>query len=132
MNKIYKVLIVDDDEDDQDIFCEAVGEINKSITCIRAINGEDALYNLSLDNDSLPDLIFLDLNMPRLDGKQFLKEIKKLDNARHVPVIIYSTSNLKADKEETKQLGAADFLNKPTEFKVLCYQLQDLFSKHSA
>lgn len=132
MHKIDRVLIVDDDEDDQDIFCEAVGEINKSIVCIRAVNGEDALYNLSLNKETLPDLIFLDLNMPRLDGKQFLKEIKKLDNARHVPVIIYSTSNLKTDREETKLLGAADFLNKPTEFKMLCYQLQGIFSKHFA
>ena len=71
------VLIVDDDEDDRDLFCIAVHELEPKINCILARNGEEALQGLQLEKFPKPDVIFLDLNMPRLNGIQFLRELKK-------------------------------------------------------
>ena len=128
MLKVQTVLIVDDDDDDREMFCEAVNEISKAITCIHATDGLAALELLSQQNNQVFDLIFLDLNMPGLNGKQCLAEIKKLDKVKDVPVIIYSTSNHVQDKEDTKRMGAANFLHKPTRFDALCNELQGIFS----
>ena len=117
-NKIF--FIVDDDTDDQELFMEAVKEVDESIKCLTASNCEEALDMLKNRKISLPDVIFLDLNMPRLNGKQCLAEIKKEANLRDIPVIIYSTSSEKRDMEETSRLGAAYFLTKPNKFEELC------------
>lgn len=106
------------------MFCEAINEIDAGIKCVDAKNGELALQYLQDEKAPLPDFIFLDLNMPRLSGKQCLVEIKKLDHLRSIPVIIYSTSNHPQDKEQTKQLGAFGFLHKPTKFDILCKELK--------
>jgi CheY-like chemotaxis protein len=78
-----------------------------------------------LEDDAgfLPDLIFLDLNMPKMDGRQCLAEIKKLPRLEQIPVIIYSTS---ADDREIGSLlaaGASAWLSKPTDLRVLVSQL---------
>lgn len=117
-NKTF--LIVDDDMDDQELFIEAVKEVDSSIKCLAASNCEEALNMLKTGRISLPDVIFLDLNMPRLNGKQCLAELKKESGLKHIPVIIYSTSSEKRDIEETSRLGAAYFLTKPNKFEELC------------
>jgi len=104
-------MIVDDDEDDIELFCETVKELDNEIECISASNGEDAIRKL--EDEPLPDYIFLDLNMPRLNGKQCLQRLKVNTRLRDIPVIIYSTSKLKEDMEETSRLGAVHFLTKP-------------------
>lgn len=118
------IMIVDDDEDDRDLFCEAVSTIAKEIKCLGQQNGEDALKYLTDDQTSLPDIIFLDLNMPRLDGKTCLKELKQIDRVKNIPVVIYSTSNHPQDREQTKQLGATGFVQKYTEFQKLTEELR--------
>lgn len=128
MTDIKTILIVDDDEDDRELFCEAVNEISSDIKCVHAENGVAALELLTSKVDFVPDYIFLDLNMPRLNGKQCLQEIKKIEHVKDVPVIIYSTSNLQHDKQEARELGAADFLHKPSEFRLLCKQIENVFS----
>jgi CheY-like chemotaxis protein len=102
--------IVDDDTDDQDLFIEAVNEVDGSIQCLSASDCEEALDLLKNRKIGLPDMIFLDLNMPRLNGKQCLAELKKQAHLKHIPVIIYSTSSERRDIEETSRLGAAHFL----------------------
>ena len=72
MSNSKTFFIVDDDVDDQELFMEAVNEVDKTITCISASNCEEALDSLKSGKVVLPDIIFLDLNMPRLNGKQFL------------------------------------------------------------
>ena len=119
MAKSQTIMIVDDDEDDIELFCEAVKDVDQNIECICAPNGEEALTKLSKENASLPDFIFLDLNMPRLNGKQCLRKLKSSLKLRDIPVIIYTTSKLKEDVEETRQLGAASFLTKPNKVNDL-------------
>ncbi len=123
MIKKKTFFIIDDDIDDQELFIEAAGEVDGSIQCFTASNCEEALDMLKTGKIRLPDLIFLDLNMPRLNGKQCLAEIKKESNLRDIPVIIYSTSSEQRDIEETSRLGAAYFLTKPNKFEELCKAL---------
>jgi CheY-like chemotaxis protein len=123
------ILLVDDDEDDREMFFEAIGEISSNIKCITAEDGEKALAYLFENESLLPDLIFLDLNMPRMNGKQCLAEIKKTDSLKHIPVIIYSTTKREEDVEETRKMGAVYFLTKPTLFNEITGALLTVFSK---
>lgn len=123
MSKNRLFFIVDDDADDQELFMEAVNQVDNSIQCIAASDCEEALDLLKNSKIDIPDVIFLDLNMPRLNGKQCLEELKKQSHLRHIPVIIYSTSSEKRDIDETNRLGAAYFLTKPNKFEELCKAL---------
>jgi len=123
------ILIVDDDADDIELFCLAVGEIDDAIKCIHARTGEEALQLLRKNLLRKPDYIFLDLNMPRMNGKQCLGMIKKDPEFSEIPVIIYSTSKLPEDYKETKSLGAVHFLTKPSRHadlkKAISYVLEE-------
>jgi CheY-like chemotaxis protein len=79
-------------------------------------------------SDTLPDYIFVDLNMPRMGGLQFLKEIKQTETLKHIPVIIYSTSSNPGDIAKTRELGAVSFVTKPSRFSDLCNFLQSLIT----
>jgi CheY-like chemotaxis protein len=113
------LLLVDDDEDDRDLFCLAIQDLVPSIRISIAVNGEDALKMLSEDKHYRPDFIFLDLNLPRITGKECLAQLKKTDHLRDIPVIIYTTSKLQEDKAETKKLGATHFITKPSKLTEL-------------
>ena len=121
--------IVDDDPDDQEVFIEALKGLDEFCTCITAFNGQDALQKLANEMPSLPDFIFLDLNMPRMNGRQFLFEIKKIKLLRDIPVIIYSTSTEQTDMLDTIQLGAVYFLHKPNRFEDLKKALAKIISR---
>ena len=125
--KYTSVLLIDDDIDDRMIFGEVLKELAPDIIYHEAINGEDAL--IKLDNDLIPDLIFLDLNMPRVDGKQFLAEIQRISHLKHIPVIIYSTSSHESDKKETRELGAVYFITKPNSLHELTHILTDILQQ---
>ncbi len=130
MNEKKTFLIVDDDVEDCEFFCEAVGEVNPSFECHKAHNGEDALTILKKYISRLPDYIFLDLNMPRMNGRELLQELKKDKQLQMIPVIIYTTSSSPKDKEDTKQLGAAYFLTKPAEFKTICKEIKNIITQN--
>jgi len=124
MNKIF---LIDDDEDDQLFFKDAIELINPSLQCDTATNGKIALEKLRA-TPSLPDIIFLDLNMPVMNGFDFLIQIKKENALSKIPVGIFTTSNILRDKELTKEFGAQFFLTKPNDFQVLRKKLQQLLS----
>ena len=125
-------LIVDDDSDDYDFFCEAVSEIDSEARCFTAINGEDALKKLRIMAPQLPDFIFLDLNMPRMDGRECLLELKKDIKLRNIPVIIFTTSSAQKDIDDTMATGATYFLTKPSDFQSLRNTIQFVMNKVSA
>jgi DNA-binding response OmpR family regulator len=120
--------MVDDDEDDRSLFMEAVQRIDESAECVCIDNCEDALRLLKSVSNSVFNYIFLDLNIPRINGKQCLREIKKIEQARAIPVVIYTTSNLEKDKKETKELGAAYYFTKPNTFTELVNIVGNLVS----
>jgi CheY-like chemotaxis protein len=119
-------LIIDDDADDREFFREAVAQVFPSAQCQEAIDGVEALKKLRMESEQLPDYIFLDLNMPRMDGKSLLVELKKDCQLKHIPVVIFTTSSALEDKEQTQILGAASFITKPYEFDKLCNCIQSV------
>ena len=124
------ILLVDDDEDDRSLFKEAVNSLDKDIQCWTANDGQHALEVLMYDLIVVPDVIFLDLNMPKMNGLEFLSIIKKNRQYKSVPVIIYSTSSNPEDFKKSKELGAAEFITKPADFHELISKLASLFQKH--
>jgi DNA-binding response OmpR family regulator len=122
-------LLIDDDADDQEIFILAMAEVSKDFQCIVASSGGEALTMMTGDTGLLPDYIFLDLNMPRMNGKECLIEIKKNKRLRNVPVIMYTTSSSLSDKTETRNLGASEFITKPHSIVKLTDVLCAFFRK---
>jgi CheY-like chemotaxis protein len=118
------ILGVDDDNDDLEIFREALREVNASFQCITARNGLEALELLNGKLLILPDYIFLDINMPFMDGRQCLLEIKKQENLKDIPVVMYSTTSHAHEIKDYLQLGAREFVIKPPTFQKLVEALQ--------
>lgn len=109
-------MLIDDDEDDREIFLSVIQNILPHATYSIAINGQDALSKL---NGSLkPHLIFLDLNMPLMNGKQFLKARKDNEFIESIPVVILSTSSDESTMREAIELGALYFVTKPDKYSA--------------
>ena len=116
---LNNIMIVDDDTDEIEFFIEALLELDPNINCISANDGLAALLIIEKNDAQLPDYIFLDLNMPRMNGKTFLAELKKSERLKDIPVIIHTTSRREEDINETRCLGADYFLTKPSRFADL-------------
>jgi len=119
MKKPESFLLVDDDADDALLFKETLESLDSGLNFQYAQNGLEALDLLQKKEQPLPDAIFLDLNMPRMNGIEFLTEIRKMKEFEGIPVIIYTTSLRSTDIEETIQKGAVCFIAKPTSTKEL-------------
>jgi len=111
-------LLIDDDTDDTFLFNEVLQQVDPTVVFLSAANGQEALDTLR-SAAMLPDVIFLDLNMPRMDGRQCLSALKRDHQLKHIPVIIYTTSSHPLDVEQTLQNGAACFITKPTDTRAL-------------
>ena len=118
--------MIDDDEDDQMLFQQALNEINKSVTFYTAINGHDALKKL--ETPPPPDIIFLDLNMPIMNGFECLSALKKQKRYEHIPVVIFTTANDAGTIEQTRKLGASAFFHKPVDFGHLREKLSKVIN----
>jgi CheY-like chemotaxis protein len=116
-------LLVDDDLDDTEMFCEALASIDNSIVCHCAGNGQEALQTLNTLYEK-PNIIFLDVNMPVMNGWQCLKHLKEDERYKQIPVIIVSTSSHKRESEIAADLGALCYLTKPNDFDELTIVLQ--------
>ena len=116
-----KILLIDDDHDDQTLFCEAVNQISNSVVCETADSGQKGLALLE-SSAELPDILFLDINMPMMDGQACLREIKANAKLKDIPVVMYSTTNNSAEISKYKMMGAK-FLVKPPQFSKLVKSL---------
>jgi len=116
--KYNNLLIIDDDVEDQEIFCAALSQVSPQVDCVALTNAMEALLKLK-SKELAPDAIFLDLNMPIMSGQEFLIEIKQIEQLHCIPVIIFTTSASPATIQETKELGAADFITKPHSYDEL-------------
>ncbi len=121
MKENIKLLIVDDDEDDRQLFIESAKEVDENIICVTANDGQQALELLKNKENTLPDYIFLDLRMPRFSGRKTIEEIKRDPDLLHIPVIIYTTSRETEDSDELKKMGAARFVSKPVNPEEIYY-----------
>jgi CheY-like chemotaxis protein len=124
------LLIIDDDPDDREFFCDALKDVDGSAVCYTFNSGIEALDALGTGRAPIPDFIFLDLNMPVLSGKQCLTELKKIKKLDGTHIVIYTTSKLTDDFSETIQMGAMHFLTKPTTYSDLCEALSNVLSEN--
>lgn len=115
----FSVVLVDDDEDDRFLFGEAFEELNVNIGLSIFKNGKEFIDHLEDGLTEIPNLVFLDLNMPIMNGIDCLKYLKKRALLSKIFVAIYSTSNAAKDFEETFHNGANIYIQKPDNFQCL-------------
>ena len=113
-----RFLLIDDDTDDRELFSEALATVDPIIICDQATDGAEAFTRLR-NKEVEPDLIFLDINMPVMNGWQFLMKLKNEDDYKHIPVIVYSTSANVKDRRIADEMGALCFITKPHAFRIL-------------
>ncbi|MBP1839438.1 response regulator [Formosa algae] len=114
-----KVALVDDDEDDRFLFKEAIDQIHIKTELSMFENGQKFMDFLLLPKTTLPQVVFLDLNMPVKNGLECLQEIRKTNHLKDLSVAIYSTSSSETDIDETFINGANIYINKPNDFSKL-------------
>ncbi|CAM3601806.1 response regulator [Flavobacterium gelidilacus] len=120
------ITLADDDEDDRLFFTDAFDELKINTVVNTVKNGRELINFLDHPETVLPNIIFLDLNMPILNGIECLKEIKLNDRYKDIAVAIYSTSSSEADVENTFVLGANIYIKKPSNFNDLKKILSDV------
>ena len=125
------ILMADDDDDDYLLTKKALKESKLLNTLIRVGDGEELLDYLhgrgKFEGSAVrPGVILLDLNMPRKDGREALKEIKADPKLRNIPIVIFTTSKAEEDIYKTYQLGSNSFITKPVTFENLISVMKTL------
>lgn len=127
MEKEYiHIILADDDEDDRLFFTDAFSEIKISTKVQTYNDGVELMNYLNQEESLLPDVLFLDLNMPKKNGIECLLEIKSNTRFDAIAIAIYSTSSSEEHIEETFVNGANIYIKKPNDFKTLKKVLSDV------
>ncbi|KPB02553.1 response regulator [Ahrensia marina] len=128
-----KILIADDDADDRMLIADAFEEARLDNPIDFVVDGLDLLDYLKrqgkyegMEGELLPSLILLDLNMPRMNGRAALEEIRKDPNLTAIPIIVLTTSKSEEDILQTYNLGINSFITKPVTFDRLVHVVQIL------
>jgi len=121
--QVSKVLMIDDDEDDCMVFKMALAETDRDVKFIY-LNGCDGME--ATIQQTNPDLIFLDINLPRVNGIECLEQIKQSPNSEKIPVVMYSSSELPKDLTAAFEKGAALYFRKPNNITDLIAALKDI------
>jgi two-component system, chemotaxis family, response regulator Rcp1 len=120
LTRAVELLLVEDNPGDVRLTQEAFAEARINIKLSVVMDGEDALSFLykraNYEDAPRPDIILLDLNIPRRDGREVLEEIKKDASLRHIPVVVLTTSNAEQDIVKTYNLNVNAYINKPVDF----------------
>jgi len=123
MHKFFKILLAEDDPDDSFLFQEALNNVNHEITLEIVQDGELLIEALDKKTE-IPDIIFMDLNMPRKDGYSCLREIRSVPLLKKIPVVILSTSANEQSVENAYDGGANLYIRKPDNFNDLVKAIQ--------
>ena len=124
------VFLVDDDYEDHEIFKMAYDRVVPSYELVTCENGIEALDYFYKNAGFKPDLIFLDINMPRMNGKECAKELRKLPDLEHVPIILYSTHEGQKELEEALVAGANGFMTKPASISEFAVALKNVITTY--
>ncbi len=122
------IYLADDDEDDRLFFQDALSEVCKEVQLTIAKDGVELMDILYLPPSPLPDVIFLDLNMPAKNGFECLEEIKKSELLKHLPIIIFSTTVQEDAVNKVYKEGANFYIRKPDNFNHLKKALKKVLS----
>jgi CheY-like chemotaxis protein len=128
MSTVTKVLLADDDKDDREIFSEALASLNQDIVYQGVEDGLSAMEAVS-DGQAMPNIIFLDINMPVMSGWDVLKRLKSNTQHVNIPVIVYSTSSGEKERRTAFDLGAFCFVTKPDDVRLIKGMLEIVVSK---
>jgi len=123
----YNIFYTDDDADDQEVFREVVADINEDIYIFTQSNGEE-LMEMLRNPPPNAHILFLDLNMPVMNGYEVLEKIRKSDKFKDLPVIVFSTSNDLDAINTTKKLGATLYVHKPGSYNEMKATLRYLLT----
>jgi CheY-like chemotaxis protein len=115
----HYILLVDDDPDEHLLFEDALREIKNPPRLAYARDGHHLMQILNESTTSLPAIIFLDLNMPRMNGFECLKEIRQSVKFKNIPVVIFSTSSQQQAVDRVYEEGANYYIRKPNTFSLL-------------
>ncbi|MDB5257745.1 MAG: response regulator receiver protein [Chitinophagaceae bacterium] len=130
------IFIADDDSDDLILFEDALREVCKDSLLTMAKDGQQLMQILDRTVPPPPDVIFLDLNMPRKNGFECLDEIKLSSKLKNIPIVIFSTSDQPEAVNRVYEQGAHHFLKKPSSFPLLKQAIQKVlaidWAEHSA
>ena len=127
MEKEYiHIILADDDEDDRMFFTDAFDELKINTKVQTFINGAELMNYLNEDTCILPNVLFLDLNMPKKNGIECLLEIKENERFKDIAIAIYSTSSSEEHIEETFVNGSNIYIKKPNDFATLKKILSDV------
>ena len=118
-NEYIHIILADDDEDDRLFFTEAFDELKINTKVQTYKDGVYLMDYLNSESCIIPQVLFLDLNMPRKNGMECLKEIKESSKFKDMAIAIYSTSASEEDIENTFVYGANIYIKKPNSFKLL-------------
>ncbi|NLE38165.1 MAG: response regulator [Pirellulaceae bacterium] len=110
------ILLVEDDEIDQMTVTRALKDIHVTNRVDVCENGEEALAFLADSAGTIPGIILLDLNMPKMNGVEFLRAAKQDDRYKRIPVVVLTTSREERDKIESFNLGVAGYMLKPVDY----------------
>ncbi len=121
------ILLIDDDDDDQFIFLAALEDVAPDSACHISNNALEAFEYLR-SGPEIPDMLFLDLNMPMMNGFEFLLMLKSDPMLSPMPVIIFSTSDNPEDQDRARELGALQFITKTADFEALKKDLRFIFN----
>ena len=125
--KPLKILLVEDDMIEVMKLNRSISSLKLDHKIIETSNGEDAL-KLLLKKDNLPDIILLDLNMPKINGIEFLSILKKDDALKYIPTIILTTSNNQKDLVACYEIGIAGYVLKPLKYEEYVYKIEKLLA----
>ena len=117
MRNSKPILLVEDDDVDAMTAKRALSDLRITNPLVHTVNGEQALRYLRDENNKKPCLILLDLNMPKMNGIEFLKTVKVDDGLRQIPVVVLTTSRNEKDIVESFELSAAGYVVKPADYK---------------
>lgn len=111
--------LIDDDPDDKRLFLIALNTFDSSIELVTASDGVEALEKINANELFLPDYIFLDMNMPRMSGKESLIKLRGIERLKNIPIILYSTTHYSTTHyfEELSSIGASGFATKPNSIE---------------
>lgn len=127
MNTPKIVFIIDDDADDREIFTDVLKDIDGDFEVWQSDSADDAMLRMRLSRN-LPQYIFLDLNMPKMNGMECLKAFKENSHLSPIPIFLYSTTIKPRDVEQARSLGASGIINKTSNIKALRKALAKLLS----
>jgi DNA-binding response OmpR family regulator len=114
------ILLGEDDIDDEELLKEVFSQVDSSFNLVFVNNGKDVIPELEkMAGGKLPCLIILDYNMPSFNGSEILRELMKHSRYNSIPKIIWSTSNSTTYKEQCLELGACDYVTKPSSMREL-------------